>query len=728
MKKASRPRESALRSEIVGGKYLIHREVARGRVATLYRGEERRTGRPVAIKLLHQRDLQTEGRLLRSFRLHLPIVHPNIVRVRELIQSERECGLVMDWVEGVQLGRFWLGIPLSRRHGGRLRWACLRPLLDGVLDALEELHDRGMVHRDLTPRNVLVRPDWTPVVVDLETAREERGGVRVTAPDGLLGTPLFVPPEVLQGGEPSRRGDLYSVGVMMFQCLTGRPPFRGTSFPEMVLAVQGGSAPGVRSFEPDLPLPVASVIDRLLSRNPSWRPATAAEVRDLLALSRGRHRPSSLATLQDPLPLVGRGPQVGYFRRYARTWLQRGFHVVKVVGRRGCGKSRLLRAWAGAAGAMGIGSELTCCLPRAPRAVLAPFLLGEEGDGAVHDIEELLLARFGPDQRPTALFIDELDIADPQSLSVLRCLTRLAAAGRLSPLILVLAARDPSTLSSISGDAGSSTIELQGLSEQAVLQLFESDSRSTARVRTYSRSLTLACDGNPEQLRDLLWERCVAGELVRDGAQFTVDAGYAIGLEPKVELLHRCPVEAVVGWLEQLGQPLELPLLLASAPADVRSILAAISRGVDAGVFFLKMAGEIPYLAMTMPHPFLVPADGERRDLHARAARWLTLHLPGAGLAEERIATHWRQAERPDRAAASFRRAAAANAAAGLDGEALRLLRLSDRLERIARRKASAAGDDGTSTTSDLYELRGLLASGGGSTDAFRWSGAFEPA
>jgi len=253
--------------------------VAQGRVATLFRGEERSTGRPVAIKLLHKRDHHTIGRLHRSFSLHAPIVHDNIVRVRQLIETEQDTGLVMDWVDGVQLGRFWMGLPLPRRRSALVRWASLRPLLAGLLDALEELHDRGIVHRDLTPRNVLVRPDWTPVVVDLEIAREERGGVNVTAPDRVVGTPLFVPPEVIHGGAPSRSGDLYSIGVMVFQCLTGRAPFRGRSFPEMVLALQRKTAPGVRVFAPELPPPVASVVDRLLARDPAERPSSVAETR-----------------------------------------------------------------------------------------------------------------------------------------------------------------------------------------------------------------------------------------------------------------------------------------------------------------------------------------------------------------------------------------------------------------------------------------------------------------
>jgi tRNA A-37 threonylcarbamoyl transferase component Bud32 len=715
-----------LRSGIVGSRFLIHREVARGRVATLYRGEERSTGRPVAIKLLHQRDSQTEARLVRSFGLHKPIVHPNIVRVRDLIHSERESGLVMDWVQGEQLGRFWLGLPLSRRHGGRPRWACLRPILVGILDALEQLHDRGIVHRDLTPRNVLIRPDWTPVVVDLEIALEESSDVRVTGPNRVLGTPLFVPPEVLQGREPSCRGDLYSVGVMMFQCLTGQPPFKGTSFPEMVLAVQRGRAPSVRSFSPDLPVVVASVIDRLLHRDPERRPGSVRKVREHLGLPQRRPRQPTLASLQDPLPLVGRGPQVGYFRRYAPTWLRRTFHLVKVLGRRGSGKSRLMRAWSTVAANMGLDSQLTCCLPGAARSVLAPLLSGGDPDAIAADVDGLIRARLTPDRPPVALFVDELDIADPQSQTVLRALVRNARGGHLCPLILVVSARDDASISSIAGDAPASTVELRGLSEQAVLQLFERSQRSCRQTQTQARALTLACAGNPEQLRDLLWERCCSGELIRDGAGFRIDDSFVVGLDPRKEEVHRCPVEGVVGWLEQLGQPVEIPLLLASAPADVGSALAAIARGVDAGVFFLKMAGEIPYLAMPGPHPFLVPGEQERRDLHARAARWLTLHLPGAGLGEERIASHWRQADRPDRAAASYRRAAAANAAAGLDSEALRMLRLSGSLERIARRRASATADDGSSTTSDLYELRSMLAAGGGSTDRYRWSGAFK--
>jgi hypothetical protein len=694
----------------------------------LYRGEERATGRPVAVKLLHRRNPETEGRLDRSYRLHREIDHPNIVRVRELIRCDVRSGLVMDWVEGEQFGRFWLGLPLSRRHGGTTRWASLRPVLSGILDALEHLHGLGIVHRDLTPRNIIVRRNWSPVVVDLEIAVEERTSVRVTSADRIIGTPLFVPPEVLKGGEPSRRGDLYSVGVMLFQCITGQPPFKATSFAEMVLAVQRGRCAGIRTFCPDLPVPVGTVVDRLLKSDPAERPDSVADLRMLLELDRCPVPRPSLPTLETEPPLVGRGQEVSFFRRHVREWFERNFHVVKLVGPRGIGKSRLLRAWAATASAMGIRSELTACLPGAPRAVLAPFLPSDDRPGQALGASELLRAHFGPELGPTVLIVDELDVADPQSLNLLQSLFKAASDGDTAPLVVVLAARTREALSLVAPGANHTTFELKGLPGRALEDLFCREDRDSPWIERIQREVELASAGNPEQVRDLLWERQVAGELRRDGAVWASDIQFVRGGGDEPEGGHRCPVEAVVGWLEELGQPLEIPLLLASAPADALSVILAIGRGMEAGTFFLKMAGDIPYLGMPGPHPFVVPGHKEAQELHARAARWLTLHLPGAGLAEERIAVHWRRGGRPDRAAASYRRAAAVNATAGLDSEALRLLRLSDRLERIARREAAAVAEDPSSTTSDLYELRALLGKVAGSTDRFRWSGAFTPA
>jgi serine/threonine-protein kinase len=150
-------------------------------------------------------------------------------------------------------------------------WQEAVPLALDLLDALGAMHRSGVVHRDVKPANVLVTEHQGPVLVDLGFAQLEDAGPRLT-PDGrVVGTPGFIPPEVLMGRRPAGpSADVYAMGVMMFQMLVGQLPFSG-ALSEMIVSIMSGPRPSLTALVPDLPPTIAAIVDRAMARDPRAR-------------------------------------------------------------------------------------------------------------------------------------------------------------------------------------------------------------------------------------------------------------------------------------------------------------------------------------------------------------------------------------------------------------------------------------------------------------------------
>lgn len=265
-------------ASVVAGRFHLMGLIGVGAMGAVYRARDLELGETVALKMLRpelvgSRDMLEVFR--REVRLARRVTHPNVARIYDIGEHDQVLFLTMEYVEGDSLAT------LLERHGPmpvERAIALTRDILAGLWAA----HDAGVLHRDLKPGNVLVTPEGRAVVTDFGVARaadsapEETGGL-------IVGTPLYMAPEQMEGGRLDARADLYAVGVVLFEMLTGRRPIEGKSTLAVASVRLTEPPPDPRSVRPALSEPLAQVVLRLLARRPEDRFASAAEATVALA-------------------------------------------------------------------------------------------------------------------------------------------------------------------------------------------------------------------------------------------------------------------------------------------------------------------------------------------------------------------------------------------------------------------------------------------------------------
>jgi len=249
--------------------------VGRGGMGSVYRAFDTRLRRWVALKILHS-DLSGQqefvDRFLREAQLAAMLQHPNIVTIFDVEQLDEAVRLVMAWVDGEDLQR------LLDRAGALAPERAAR-VLDQLASALDHAHNQPIpvLHRDVKPSNVMLTRDERVVLTDFGVARLA-GDVTLTQSGQLVGTPAYMAPELVLGGEADRRTDLYGLGVLLYQMLAGRPPFRAES-PLAVLHAQLNTPPPPPSaFAPGVSAAVDAVLLRALEKDPDHRYQRADEL------------------------------------------------------------------------------------------------------------------------------------------------------------------------------------------------------------------------------------------------------------------------------------------------------------------------------------------------------------------------------------------------------------------------------------------------------------------
>ncbi|MEU6521613.1 serine/threonine-protein kinase [Streptomyces sp. NPDC046924] len=276
----------------VGSKYLLEEQIGRGATGTVWRGRQRETagaeaavpgqpGETVAIKVLKEElasDADIVTRFLRERSVLLRLTHPNIVRVRDLVVEGDLLALVMDLVQGPDLHRYL-------RENGPFTPVAAALLTAQISDALAVSHADGVVHRDLKPANVLLRQDGGalhPMLTDFGIARlADSPGL--TRTHEFVGTPAYIAPESAEGRPQTSAVDIYGAGILLYELVTGRPPFSGGSALE-VLHQHLSAEPRRPSTVPD---PLWTIIERCLSKDPERRPGAENLARGLRVVADG---------------------------------------------------------------------------------------------------------------------------------------------------------------------------------------------------------------------------------------------------------------------------------------------------------------------------------------------------------------------------------------------------------------------------------------------------------
>ncbi|MDQ7904846.1 serine/threonine-protein kinase [Phytohabitans sp. ZYX-F-186] len=246
---------------VLDGRYRLEGEIAQGAIGAVWRAVDTVTGGLVAVKLLRP-EAAEQPELVRGFReefgLLAAVQHPSVVRPHRFVESGGRLAIVMDLIEGEDLRR-------RVRRDGPVPPAIAANIVAQVADALAYLHEQGIVHADVKPGNLVVPADGGPVrVVDFGVARR----IAAAPPTSIHATPEYAAPEVVGGAAPSATADVYALGIVLFELLCGRSPFRGGG-PLQVLRRHGMCA---AVPPPGLPPIVWPVIEECLSPDPARRP------------------------------------------------------------------------------------------------------------------------------------------------------------------------------------------------------------------------------------------------------------------------------------------------------------------------------------------------------------------------------------------------------------------------------------------------------------------------
>lgn len=265
---------------VLAGRYAIQERLGSGAMGSVFRAEDQRLGREVAVKVLHDHvaDAELRARFVREARILARIDHPGVVRVLDWVTSGETTALVMELVRGESLRA-----RLDR--DGAMPIAEAVRLGAALFDALAAAHAAGVIHRDVKPGNVVLAHTRAGApelrLLDFGLARAT-ALTALTETGTLLGTPAYLAPEVLAGAEADARSDVYSAGAVLYEMLAGARPFADKKGADLYLAIRDLTPAPVESARGGVPPEVATVVARAMGKAPERRFGSAGEARDAL--------------------------------------------------------------------------------------------------------------------------------------------------------------------------------------------------------------------------------------------------------------------------------------------------------------------------------------------------------------------------------------------------------------------------------------------------------------
>lgn len=293
-------------------KVAIERKLGRGGMAEVYLGRHTTLNRPVAVKLLHAHLIE-EPELQRRFMAEAQAVaslrHPHIVQIYDYDVLDGRPYMVMELLDGLSLATYLRGL---HETGLTLPLGTINKLIDDVASALDYAHSREIIHRDIKPANIMVRqgsqeidprvpllPDVQAILTDFGIARLNTSTTR-TETGTVLGTPAYMSPEQIRGVEIDSRSDIYSLGIVLYEMLAGKPPFDVDTTPAAILVKHLQEEPPPMA---GVAAPIQQVVDRALAKDPNDRFQQAGQLSNSLAIAVGAKPatdPGAIPTIKPP--------------------------------------------------------------------------------------------------------------------------------------------------------------------------------------------------------------------------------------------------------------------------------------------------------------------------------------------------------------------------------------------------------------------------------------------
>jgi serine/threonine protein kinase len=299
----------------IHGRYLLEERIARGGSADVWRGRDEELDRPVAVKLLHPHlapDERARLRLAAEGRLVASLTHPGIVQMYDVLVDGESPALVMELIEGESLN-----VRLARE--GALPPRVAAGIGEELAEALAEAHRHGIIHRDIKPSNILLDTDGHAHLADFGIAHSlEPDAERLTQTGTVVGTPAYIAPEQLAGTEVGPRTDLFGLGAVLFEMLTGGPPYQAMA-PLPLAEAHAAGPPAMPEIDPRL----AEITRACLANSPADRPPDAAYVaatlRSFASMNPADRDAETVAipvvTVEPPPPPSGEHRLAGWWRQ-----------------------------------------------------------------------------------------------------------------------------------------------------------------------------------------------------------------------------------------------------------------------------------------------------------------------------------------------------------------------------------------------------------------------------
>jgi serine/threonine protein kinase len=282
----------------LGSEFVVERELGRGGMAVVYLAHDMRLGRKVAIKVLPPEltfgKPESVERFRREARTAATLDHPNVIPIYRVSGNGPLVWYVMKYLEGESLDQVL-------RRVFRFSVDATVRIIEQVAAALEHAHERGVVHRDVKPANLVIDSKGRVTVTDFGIAKAMDSPL-LTASGAAMGTPFYMSPEQCAGDAITGASDQYALAVMTYQMLCGRVPFTGQSVIDIVKKHCLDKVPSLQELQPDLSAPVAAVVERALAKQPAERfPSVTSFAKALQLTARGVDVGASYPRLSDPL-------------------------------------------------------------------------------------------------------------------------------------------------------------------------------------------------------------------------------------------------------------------------------------------------------------------------------------------------------------------------------------------------------------------------------------------
>jgi len=275
------PRTYFSPNEIIGGRFKVLGLLGDGATSQVYCVGDTQNKCNVVLKVLHPHlctEQESIERFRREFIVGASVLHANIARAYELIELEGTFGIMMEYAPGINLDTY-----LFRKKPDLPE---IERILLALLDILEHCHALGIVHRDIKPKNIVIRPDGSIMLLDFGVAHLS-SKPDLTCQGAMLGTPEYMAPELFTGGWADLRCDIYSTGILLYECLTGSPPFVADTIPELAHMHLEKDPPAINDEEL-CPKWLWRILSKMIAKVPSKRYLCCREAKDDLALRRVR--------------------------------------------------------------------------------------------------------------------------------------------------------------------------------------------------------------------------------------------------------------------------------------------------------------------------------------------------------------------------------------------------------------------------------------------------------